>query len=196
MRTAKLASIAPLVRKNVLFVPEAKKIGDLLKEMQVRRQHLAVVVDEFGGTAGIVTLEDILEEIVGEIQDEHDAEESLVQEMEPGRFLVDARVSIHDLSELIEAPLTPSEEGFDSLGGLVIESFGRVPQVGEQIRIDGVDITVREADDRAVQRVEIVRRAVSLRAPEKDDASSAEPSSPAPTRDSAPEAQGARTRQG
>lgn len=173
MRHAKLSSITQLVRKNVLYVPEAKKIGDLLKEMQVRRQHLAVVIDEFGGTSGIVTLEDILEEIVGEIQDEHDAEESLVQELEPGRFLVDARVSIHDLGELIDAPLTPSEEGFDSLGGLVIESFGRVPQVGEQIRIDGIDITVREADDRTVQRVEIIRRPVSIRPsnPVKEDAS-------------------------
>lgn len=189
MRTGKLTSIAPIVRKNVLFVPEAKKIGDLLKEMQVRRQHLAVVVDEFGGTSGIVTLEDILEEIVGEIQDEHDTEESLVQELEPGRFLVDARVSIHDLGELIEAPLSPSEEGFDSLGGLVIETFGRVPQVGEQIRIDGIDITVREADDRTVQRVEIVRRPVSLRPPEKEELSN-----PALTRDSG-ESQPVRPRQ-
>lgn len=174
MRHTKLSSITQLVRKNVLYVPEAKKIGDLLKEMQLRRQHLAVVIDEFGGTSGIVTLEDILEEIVGEIQDEHDAEESLVQELEPGHFLVDARVSIHDLGELIDAPLTPSEEGFDSLGGLVIESFGRVPQVGEQIRIDGIDITVREADDRTVQRVEILRRPVSIRPshPVKEEASS------------------------
>jgi len=174
MRHAKLSSITQLVRKNVLYVPEAKKIGDLLKEMQIRRQHLAVVIDEFGGTSGIVTLEDILEEIVGEIQDEHDAEESLVQELEPGHYLVDARVSIHDLGELIDAPLTPSEEGFDSLGGLVIESFGRVPQVGEKIRIDGIDITVREADDRTVQRVEILRRPVSIRPshPVKEEASS------------------------
>ena len=201
MRHAKLSSIAPLVRKNVLFVPEAKKIGDLLKEMQVRRQHLAVVVDEFGGTSGIVTLEDILEEIVGEIQDEHDAEESLVQELEPGRFLVDARVSIHDLAELIDAPLTPSEEGFDSLGGLVIESFGRVPHVGEEIRIDGIDIMVREADDRTVQRVEIIRRSLSQRPQDKDDAHGALPgketSNPGFAREASPppsEGQEARSR--
>ncbi|GAB4214501.1 MAG: hypothetical protein OHK0013_39230 [Sandaracinaceae bacterium] len=152
-------TILPLLRKNVLFVPEAQKIGLLLREMQARHQHLAVVVDEFGGTAGIVTLEDILEEIVGEIQDEHDAEESLVTELEPGRFLADARVSIHDLGEMIGVPLTPSEEGFDSLGGLVVEQLGRVPSVGEKLRLDGIEITVREADEKKVQRVEIVRRA-------------------------------------
>jgi CBS domain containing-hemolysin-like protein len=161
-------TILPLLRKNVLFVPEAQKIGLLLQEMQTRHQHLAVVVDEFGGTAGIVTLEDILEEIVGEIQDEHDTEESLVTEIEPGRFLADARISIHDLGEMIDVPLNPSEEGFDSLGGLVVEQFGRVPSVGERLRLDGIEITVREADEKKVQRVEIVRRPATEPPPRPD----------------------------
>jgi CBS domain containing-hemolysin-like protein len=162
------SAILPLLRKNVLFVPEAQKIGTLLREMQTRHQHLAVVVDEFGGTAGIVTLEDILEEIVGEIQDEHDAEESLVQELSPGHYSADARVSIHDLAEMLEVTLSPSEGGFDSLGGLVVEQLGRVPTVGEKLRLDGVDITVCEADEKKVQRVEIVRRAPTVRPPAQD----------------------------
>ncbi len=167
-------SIAALIRKNVLFVPEAQKIGFLLREMQARHQHLAVVIDEFGGTSGIVTLEDILEEIVGEIQDEHDTEESLVTEVEPGRFLVDARISIHDLGEMIDSPLGRSQEGFDSLGGLVVEQLGRVPAVGEMVRLDGLEITVREADEKRVQRVEIVRRTPSIRPPAADERTSGE----------------------
>jgi CBS domain containing-hemolysin-like protein len=123
-------SVPLLVRKNVLFVPEVQKIGLLLRTMQARHQHIAVVIDEFGGTAGIVTLEDILEEIVGEIQDEHDTEESLVTEVEPGRFLADARVSIHDLGEIMDVGLADSQERAESLGGLVVEQLGRVPLVG------------------------------------------------------------------
>ncbi len=158
-------SILPLLRRNVLFVPEAQKIGLLLREMQTRRQHLAVVVDEFGGTAGIVTLEDILEEIVGEIHDEHDTEESLVTEIEPGRFVADARVSIHDLGDMIDVGFADSQERAESLGGLVVEQLGRVPVVGETLRLADVEITVREADEKRVQRVELVRRPATVRPP-------------------------------
>ena len=156
-------SVPLLVRKNVLFVPEVQKIGLLLRTMQARHQHIAVVIDEFGGTAGIVTLEDILEEIVGEIQDEHDTEESLVTEVEPGRFLADARVSIHDLGEIMDVGLADSQERAESLGGLVVEQLGRVPLVGETLRLADIDITVKEADEKRVQRVELVRRPVSVR---------------------------------
>jgi CBS domain containing-hemolysin-like protein len=158
-------SVLPLLRRNVLFVPEGQKIGLLLKEMQARHQHLAVVIDEFGGTAGIVTLEDILEEIVGEIQDEHDTEESLVTEVEPGRFLADARVSIHDLGEMIDVGLADSQDRAESLGGLVVEQLGRVPGVGETLRLANLDITVKQADEKRVQRLELVRRAPSIRPP-------------------------------
>lgn len=152
-------SVQKLVRKNVLFVAETTKIGQLLREMQSRRQHLAVVVDEFGGTSGIVTLEDILEEIVGEINDEHDTPESLVTEIEPGRFLADARVSIHDLGDALGGAVGSASEGdFDSLGGLIIDLAGKVPQVGAELTVDGLDLIVREADTKSVQRVEIRRR--------------------------------------
>jgi len=153
-------NLGDLVRKPSLFVAESQRIGQVLREMQSKRQHLAIVVDEFGGTAGIVTLEDILEEIVGEIQDEHDAEESLVQQLGPDVFLADARVSVHDLGHMLETELEMHAEDAeaDSLGGLVVGLAGRVPDVGEQVSAGSLDLIVREADEKHVTRVEIRRR--------------------------------------
>lgn len=166
--------VGKLVRKNVLFVAETTKIGQLLKDMQSRRQHMAVVIDEFGGTSGIVTLEDILEEIVGEINDEHDTPEPLVTEIEPGRFLADARVSIHDLGDALGSDVGKAQEGgFDSLGGLVIDLAGKVPMVGAELTVDGLDLIVREADSKSVQRVEI-RRRDSYRVPPPESPPAAE----------------------
>jgi CBS domain containing-hemolysin-like protein len=158
--------MAGLVRKPALFVAESQRIGHVLREMQSKRQHLAIVVDEYGGTSGIVTLEDILEEIVGEIQDEHDAEESLVTEVAPGTYLADARVSIHELGKLLETPLVRAAQDAeaDSLGGLVVGLAGKVPGPGEQISVDGLELIVRESDEKRVTRVEI-RRKSSRRPP-------------------------------
>jgi CBS domain containing-hemolysin-like protein len=163
-------TLAKLVRPKVLFVPETQKISSLLREMQSKRQHLAVVVDEFGSTRGIVTLEDILEEIVGEIHDEHDTEEALVTEIEPGKYLADARISLSDLSEHLSVSLEKAEaSGFDSLGGLVLDLAGKVPEIGERLTLDGLDFVVKDADERRVRRVEIVRRD-SVRPPPPDAA--------------------------
>jgi putative hemolysin len=128
--------------------------------MQSKRQHLALVVDEFGGTAGLVTLEDILEEIVGEIQDEHDTDERLVEQTGPDTFVADARVSIHELGEVLEQELggAAQDAEADSLGGLVVGFAGKVPDVGEHLEIDGLQMIVREADEKHVTRVEIRRR--------------------------------------
>jgi putative hemolysin len=151
--------ISSIVRRPVLFVAESQKIGHVLREMQSKRQHIAVVVDEFGGTAGIVTLEDILEEIVGEIHDEHDEEEALVTEVSPGTYLADARVSIHDLGQMLDAPLESGEQTeADSLGGLVVGLAGKVPDVGEQLTLEQYELIVREADEKHVKSVEIRRR--------------------------------------
>ncbi|MDH5490836.1 MAG: hemolysin family protein, partial [Myxococcales bacterium] len=152
-------SLGSLIRKPAFFLPEGQRIGAVLRDMQARRYHLAVVVDEFGGTSGIVTLEDILEEIVGEIQDEHDEETNPVVEVEPGRYLVDAGVSVHDLEEILGEPLHVDTGGYDSLGGLLAEIAGRVPSPGEQILSGKFEITVIEGDDRRVSRVELCRRA-------------------------------------
>ncbi len=174
-RSAEPPTLARLVRGKVLFVPETQKIDALLREMQAKRQHLAVAIDEFGGTSGIVTLEDVLEEIVGEIHDEHDTDEALVTEVEPGRYLADARVSIHDLGEMLSASLVKAEEsGFDSLGGLVIDLAGRVPEIGERVRLDGFDFLVKDADERRVRRVEIQRRD-TVRPPPASETEAPEP---------------------
>ncbi len=149
--------LAEVVRKDVFFVAEKHKIGALLKEMQSRRVHLAVVTDEFGGTAGVITLEDILEEIVGDIQDEHDREEPEVRVLAAGRYEADASVSIHHLEEVIGVTLKPQDSASDSLGGLLVETAGRVPAPGERIELGGLSFTVLDSNARRVQRVEIGR---------------------------------------
>ncbi len=123
------------------FVPEAMKVDALLKDLQARKVHLAMVVDEYGGTAGLATIEDLLEEIVGDIQDEYDVEEPSVSFVHEGELLADARVLLHDLNDLTDLHLQSQES--DRLGGLVFERLGRVPRVGDQVQLEnGVTITV------------------------------------------------------
>jgi putative hemolysin len=150
------------------FVPEHMKISRLLKEMQRRRTHLAVVVDEFGGTSGIVTLEDVLEEIVGEIQDEGDLETAPVKVVAPGVWLADGGVPLHDLEALLndgagDGPTRaeirfPQQGDYETLGGFVTATAGRVPPVGALVTWRGVDFTVRGGDERRVAKVEIALR--------------------------------------
>lgn len=136
------------------FVPETKPISELLKEMQANQQHMAIVVDEFGGTAGIVTIEDLIEEIVGEIVDEYDDEEPMVVEID-GEFLVDARLGVDDLAALVGVDL-PSDE-WDTVGGLVLELAGRVPEEGERFDHDGLTFTPISVRGRRVARVRVGR---------------------------------------
>ena len=150
-------TLGEVVRKDVFFVAETHKIGALLKEMQSRRVHLAVVTDEFGGTAGVITLEDILEEIVGDIQDEHDREEPEVRSVGGGRYEADASVSLHHLEEVVGRSFKPRDSSADSLGGLLVETAGRVPAPGERIELGGLVFTVVDSDARHVERVEIAR---------------------------------------
>ena len=152
--------LADLVRTPVPFVAETQKIGVLLKEMQRGRFHLAVVVDEFGGAAGIVTLEDIIEEIVGEIQDEHDEEAPLVSERKPGHYFVDAGISVYDLEEWLGESICEDKSDFDTLAGLIVHLVGRVPVIGESLRTGPYRIVVLHADERHVSRVEMLRDAV------------------------------------
>lgn len=149
-------TLASILRTPVFMVPEDKKIGDVLRAMQKKRVHLAVVTDEFGGAGGIVTLEDIVEEIVGEIQDEHDEEEPAVRETEPGRMIADASIGIYDLAERYGVEL-PHEDEVDSLGGLVAHAAGRVPRVGESVRLGDFELVVVSGDRQRVTTVEIRR---------------------------------------
>lgn len=147
-------SLAALIRKPVLFVQEQQEVSTILREMRHRRLHMAIVLDEYGGTAGLVTLEDILELLVGDIQDELDEEEQ-VQDLGDGRLLVDAALSVDELATRLGVSF-PEGDGFVSVGGLVMEQLGKVPAAGTSLRVGGVELVVRDADERRVRRIEVV----------------------------------------
>ncbi len=141
--------------RQVVIVPETKRVSDMLKHMQASQSHLAVVVDEFGGTAGLVTIEDLLEEIVGEITDEFDDEEALIQDLGNGAFLVDGRCPVEDLSEQLDVAL-PDEE-WDTVGGLVLALAGRVPKEGEKFSVENVQFVVARLQGRRIAHVQVQR---------------------------------------
>jgi len=141
---------ATLVRPAV-FIPASKTIDQQLRDFQSSRTHIAVVVDEFGGTAGIVTIEDILEEIVGEIRDEYDVEEAQVEQEEGRRFWVPGRLTVDELSELVGHNF--HREGVTTVGGLVYELLGRVPEAGEKFVLEGFRVVIERVVKRRVERV-------------------------------------------
>jgi putative hemolysin len=147
-----------LIRRPVFFTAHSQKISVLLRQMQARRVHLAIVVDEFGGTSGMVSLEDVMEEIVGEIRDEHDSEENPVKQIGPDRYLANADVSLYDLAEITGLSLPEEARSYESLGGMLVDLAGRVPKNGDSIEIGGHEMIVRAADERRVSRVEVVKR--------------------------------------
>jgi CBS domain containing-hemolysin-like protein len=136
------------------FVPELMKISRLLKEFQKRKMHLALVVDEFGGTSGIVTLEDVVEEIVGEIQDEHDVEEKPIKQIAPNRYLADASLNLRELEDLLGVAF-PEEGDYETLGGFLTATAGKVPPPGALVAWNGLSFIVRAGDERRVLKVEI-----------------------------------------
>ena len=167
------------VRRNVLFVPPSMRIVDLLLKMQKTRIHMALVIDEYGGTDGLVTIEDLVEEIVGDIEDEHDVDEvPMIQRREDGSFDASGRLAIDDLVDIAGADMVPAEqaEDIDTLGGLVFSLVGRVPQRGEIIRHPkGFEFEILDADPRRVKKVRV--HGVKLPDPAKDDQSASEPAS-------------------
>ena len=144
-----------LIRRPT-FVPETKRCDELLRELQAATVHLALVVDEYGELVGLVSIEDILEEIVGEIVDEHDDEEPLVEVLDAGRLCVDARLGVDDLNEMLGTDLP--EDGWDTVGGLVFGTLGRVPVVGESIELAGMLMTVERIQGRRVGKVLVEHR--------------------------------------
>jgi putative hemolysin len=157
VRDKKIAEtkLVDLVRTPVMFVAETQSAAKILPDMQSKRVHLAVVSDEFGGTAGLITLEDVIEEIVGDIRDEYDTE-AQIRDMGDGRIVADAAVSLDELSQHLGRPL-PSDGEFESLGGLIVHKAGRVPVAGSTFQLDGLKLIVKEADQTRVVKVEIVR---------------------------------------
>jgi putative hemolysin len=143
------------VMRKPFFVPENKPLNDLMKEMRSRKVHLAVVLDEFNGTSGLVTIEDLLEEIVGEIEDEYDAEEDAgTEQIGAGRFRVEGRTPIEELNSHLDVDM-PIEDDFETVAGLVFDRLGKVPEPGEQVTCGPVIITVIEADERTAQTLEV-----------------------------------------
>ena len=151
-------ALRALLRPPVL-VPESMTIDDLLHELQRRKVHIAVVLDEYGGTAGIVTIEDLLEEIVGEIQDEYDVEEPMVVRISELEARIDGRADVDELRELFDIELElEDEEEYDTLGGLIYHRVGGVPAPGDIVNVDGLTLTVESTDGRRVGKVLVVRQ--------------------------------------
>jgi magnesium and cobalt transporter len=137
------------------FIPEGKKVTELLAELRARKIHMTIVLDEYGGTAGLVTLEDVIEEIVGEIHDEYDEEDQKIIRINGDTILVDARLNLEDLADYLNIELP--EGNYDSVGGFIIDLTGKVPQENEQIKYQDLLMIIRSADDRRIGQIEIKR---------------------------------------
>ena len=162
--------VIPRLLRPAHFVPETKRVSDLLKEFQRQQIQSAVVVDEYGGTAGLVTIEDLLEEIVGEIRDEYDVESEPVQDEGHGVFVFSGNAGIHELNSRLGVDIPP--EGFGTVGGYLLDHLRRVPAVGEHIDLDGLHVEVLEAELRRVTRVRVRRQEVAAASSEAGGESS------------------------
>jgi CBS domain containing-hemolysin-like protein len=145
--------LSDIIRKPY-FVPETKKINDLLSELQQKRIQIAIVIDEFGGTAGMVTLEDIVEEIVGEIQDEYDEEKPTVEKISETEFIINAYATVYDVNEHLPHDL-PEDEDFDTVGGLVSHAFGRIPEVGDSEECYGYLFTILKKTEQNIETIKL-----------------------------------------
>jgi len=166
------APIGTMLR-SAYFVPESMIVDDLLHELQRRRVHMALVVDEYGGTAGLVTIEDLLEEIVGEIQDEYDTEEPLVKKVAEGEYILHARCNLDDASDVLGVNL-PSDGG-DTLGGFLYTQLGRVPEVGDEVLFGNVEMTVLSVEGRTVKQVRALYEVPEPEEPEEPISGSGPP---------------------
>lgn len=138
------------------YIPETKNLEELLQEFKRKRVHMAIVIDEYGGTSGLVTIEDLLEQIVGDIQDEYDLEEDWLIRQPDGSIIVDARLPIEDLEEYLGIDI--EREMFDTVGGFIFHLTGKIPAAGEVVENDDILLTILEADERKIRRVCIVRK--------------------------------------
>ncbi len=147
--------VVPRLLRPAFFVPETKRVSELLKEFQRQQQQIAVVVDEYGGTAGLVTLEDLIEEIVGEIRDEYDVETEAVQDEGNGSYVFSGRAGIDELAERLGVEI--ESDGFDTVGGYLVTTLGRVPAAGEIFEVDGLHIEVLDVERRRVGHIRVRR---------------------------------------
>ena len=147
------------ISRTPLFIPVSKRLDDLLREFQEQHIQVAVVVDEYGGTTGLITIEDLLEEIVGEIQDEFDIVESLSEMLSEDEAMMDARISLDEVNEVFDSRL--EGDGFDTLGGLLYHQLGRIPSPGDEAQVDGLSIRVISTLGRRIKKVRVARMAAS-----------------------------------
>jgi CBS domain containing-hemolysin-like protein len=145
--------------RPVVVVPETKRVPELLKQFQRQQTQIAIVVDEYGGTAGLVTIEDLLEEIVGEIRDEYDVESEPIVDEGNGRFVFSGKVDIDEITERLKVQI--EREGFETVGGYLLSHIGRVPTVGERFEIDGLTVEILDAERRRVKKVRIYKHVTS-----------------------------------
>jgi putative hemolysin len=141
--------------RGVYYCPETKRISSLLQELRKRKTHLAVIVDEYGGTAGIVTIEDILEELVGEIADEYDEQEVLLKRQPDGSFIIDARMNLLDLEEEIGIKI-PQEEDYDTIAGYIFYRLGSIPKAGLHLHHDNFELEILKSNDRMVEEIRLI----------------------------------------
>lgn len=141
--------------RSPYFIPETKKISDLLQDLRDKKSHMAIVIDEYGGTSGILTLEDIIEEIIGDIMDEYDLEQEWITEEEDGTILVDARLDVEELEDYLDVEFP--EGKFESVGGLIISLLEKVPVVNEKVVFNNIEMIVEAADSRKIEKIRIRR---------------------------------------
>jgi len=165
----KTSSIKPIIRQ-AYFVPETKNIDSLLKELQLKKVQMAIVVDEYGGTEGLITMEDIIEEIVGEILDEYDEDEKLFEKIDMNTFKVDPKITVSEFNSLMDANIP--EELFDTLGGLLYDLIGHVPHPGEEVTFENLKFKIIQVEGKRIKKALIKRRA-ELKPPDDEQADNA-----------------------
>jgi CBS domain containing-hemolysin-like protein len=143
------------IMRQPYFIPETKKVRDLLREFQRDKMHMAIVVDEYGGVAGVVTIEDLLEEIVGEIHDEYDTEQEMIQTISDASWDVDAKIDLDELEEFLDFEFP--RDNYETLGGFLFAQIGRIPAIGEIVNYGSLKIRIKDADDRRISRVIIYK---------------------------------------
>lgn len=140
------------------FVPEYKKIDELFKEMQKSKTHIAIVIDEYGGTAGLITIEDLLEEIVGNIFDEYDDEILEYEKLDENTYLINGMLSIDEVNDIMHTELPEDEMEFDTISGMILSLSGKMPEVGDEVEFDGVEFRIEEVDDKRITKIKVKKR--------------------------------------
>lgn len=159
-KTGEIPALRQILRQP-LFVPETKEVPELLREMREEQTHMAIVLDEYGGTAGLVTIEDVLEEIVGEIHDEYDSEktEAPIRVIDENTIIAEGSTHVHDVNEVFDTDSIPEDDDYETLGGFVLDNLGHIPEKGETFAHKAFRLEVLDADERKVNRVRVIRDA-------------------------------------